>query len=332
MSAPMPLRLVIVGCSLAGLRAAQAARREGFEGSVVLVGREEHLPYDRPPLSKGFLVDDHAEATFFVGADDLAALDVDVRLGVSATGLDAAAKSVITGQKRTGYDKLIIATGGDARLLAPGQLWTSGSGDDRPLVEVLRTLDDARSLRDRVRPSARIVVVGAGFIGSEIASSARSLSASVVLVEAANVPLVRALGPVVGDAVSRLHERFGTELLAGVQVEGIAAVGDERRVTLSSGQVLDADVVVAGIGAVPATGWIGSALDLHPLMAVCSATSTCAPRIRTCMPAAMWSIGPTSSSAKRCASRTARRQRVWCPRALRTSEIHTRAYGGTGSP
>lgn len=265
MTTPAPSTLVVVGASLAGLRATESARREGFEGRIVLVGRESHLPYDRPPLSKGFLVDEGAEPTFFVPAQTLEDLDIDVRLGITATGLDLEAREVRLGNERINYDKLIIATGADARPL-PKSIHADTTAAPAAAVETLRTLDDARRVRDKLSPGMRLVVIGAGFIGSEIASSATSLGVSVTVVEAASVPLVRALGPTVGGAVSRLHERHGTRLITGAQVVGITEQAGATSVELGTGERLEADVVVVGIGAVPATDWLqNSGLKLDSL-------------------------------------------------------------------
>ena len=248
---------MIAGASLAGLRAAEAARREGYDGRITLVGAEPHLPYDRPPLSKTFLTE-NAEARFFTTGERLSQeLEVELLLGRRAMALDPATRQVQTDAGSVCYDRLVIATGSEPRAL-PGV--RPGKG-----IWALRTLDDSAGLRRALKAAGEVVVVGAGFIGAEIASAARSLGAAVTLVEAATVPLVRAVGAPVGQALARLHERNGTRLICGVQVERIA--GDERgyTVALSNGERVDADIVVVGIGAVPATRWLrGAGIALDP--------------------------------------------------------------------
>lgn len=256
--------LVVIGASLAGLRAVEAARRAGYGGAITLIGAEPHLPYDRPPLSKAFLTGD-AEATYYLGEDVLRRdLSVDLRLGVTARALDPQARTVITDAGPVPYDRLLVATGAHARTLAhlPAMdgVWT------------LRTLDDATALRASLRGAADVVVVGAGFIGAEIASSARAGGARVTIVEAAAVPLVRAVGEVVGRVLATLHERHGTRLLCGTTVEALIGDGHVSGVRLSTGEVLRADAVVVGVGAAPATQWLttsGIVLDPRDAGIVC---------------------------------------------------------------
>jgi NADPH-dependent 2,4-dienoyl-CoA reductase/sulfur reductase-like enzyme len=222
-----------------------------------LVGQERHLPYDRPPLSKAFLAD-NAEPQYFLTEqqirDDLA---VELQLGTPATKLDHVNHSVTVGTRRIEYAKLLIATGAAPRLLANLPLL--------PGIFALRTLEQAAAIRDAIDATSRVLVVGAGFIGSEIASSVRSMGASVTMVEAASVPLVRAVGDVVGRAISRLHERNGTRLLCDVQVEKVVGGEHVEAVRLSTGELLEIDVIVVGIGAAPATAWLeSSGIALNP--------------------------------------------------------------------
>lgn len=271
-----PGRLVVVGASLAGLRAVEAARRTGFEGEVVLLGAEEHPPYDRPPLSKAFLGLDGergaGEVATFRTADALRdELGVDLRLGTRATALDVAAREVEVERdgvrERVAYDALVVATGGTPRWL-PG---TEPEGAEGPVdgVTQLRTVDDARRVRDAWATGARTVVVGAGFIGSEVASAARARGLPVTVVEAADLPLTRSIGPEVGAVCADLHRAAGTDLRLGVGVAGIEEdrVDGRRRVRgvrLEDGTVLPADLVVLGLGVRPATEWLeGSGVGLH---------------------------------------------------------------------
>lgn len=266
-------RLVVVGASLAGLRAVEAARRAGHDGEIVLVGDEVHAPYDRPPLSKAFLDPDGqrgaGEVAQFRTAEALRdELGVDLRLGTRATGLDTAAREVLLGDERLPYDALVIATGSVPRWL-PG---TDPDGPDGPLegATQLRTVEDARRVRDALEAGARIVVVGAGFIGSEVASAARKRDLPVTVVEALDVPLTRSVGPEVGVACVELHRAAGTDLRLGVGVAGLDEERDGdgprrvRAVRLTDGTTLPADLVVLGIGVRPATAWLeDSGVALH---------------------------------------------------------------------
>jgi len=253
-------RLVVVGASLAGLRAVEAARKQGFEGTITLIGAEPHLPYDRPPLSKAFLErsegHDTQDAVQFRTEETLRdELGVELVLGEPASALDTRSKVVTVGDREIPYDGLVIATGAHARML-PGF-------DELPGVHVLRTIDDAHAIREALEAGARTVVIGAGFIGSEIASSAKKLGAQVTVVEALPVPLVRAIGEQMGATIAKLHELNDTPLLCGVTVTSVEGDGKVERVCLSDGTILDADLVIVGAGAIPNVAWLdGSGLEL----------------------------------------------------------------------
>ncbi|TVT53198.1 oxidoreductase [Amycolatopsis rhizosphaerae] len=252
-------RLVVVGASLAGLRAVESARRTGFTGRITLVGAEEHLPYDRPPLSKAFLDAGHeGVVTPFRDADELTGeLGVELRLGTPAEALDLAEREVVVGGRPVPYDALVIATGAGPRPFPPGE-GIAG-------VHALRTVSDAVAIRAALDAGARTVVIGAGFIGSEVASAARKRGLAVTVVEALDLPLTRSIGPVAGTVCAGLHRAGGTDLRLGTGVAGIEAEnGRVTGVRLDGGTVLPADLVVTGIGALPATGWLdGSGLRLH---------------------------------------------------------------------
>ena len=246
--------VAVVGASLAGLRSVEELRGQGFDGRIVVIGEEVHAPYDRPPLSKAFL-------SGAMPAEDLALSDDDFgaewRFGVRAERVDPSSGSIhlSTGEVlRT--DGLVIATGGRPRTL-PGTETLAG-------VHTLRTIDDAVALRADLRPGARVVVVGAGWIGAEVASTCRSLGHEVTVVEAAPVPMARALGPVLGALCAELHADHGVGLRLGVGVESFAHNGTRvTGVVLRDGSRLPADVVVAGIGMAPATDWLhGSGLGV----------------------------------------------------------------------
>lgn len=244
-------RFVVVGASLAGLRAVEAARKSGFAGSVTLIGAEPHLPYDRPPLSKVYLEPSDAPpaAPYFRDEEYFRnELSAELLLGEPAEALDTEARVVTVGDRAVPYDALVIATGSRPRRL-PG-------ADDLAGVFDLRTLDDAIGVRSALASGARTVVIGAGFIGSEVASGANKHGLPVTLVEALPTPLVRATGEAMGEAIASLHERHGTTLRCGVGVERIEGDGRVERVVLADGTVIDADLVVAGIGIVPNTEWL----------------------------------------------------------------------------
>ncbi|MFK4040105.1 NAD(P)/FAD-dependent oxidoreductase [Nonomuraea wenchangensis] len=273
-------RLVVVGASLAGLRAVEAARKSGFDGSVVLIGAEPHLPYDRPPLSKAFL--DGAGLPAFRTEEVLRdELGVRLALGAPATALDTVARVVTAGEREFGYDALVIATGAAARTL-PGAGGLTG-------VHTLRTRDDALAVRSALDDGARTVVVGAGFIGSEVASAARKRGLDVTIVEALPTPLVRAVGETMGRACGALHARNGTDLRCGTGVAAVEGDGRVERVRLTDGTVLPADLVVAGIGAVPATGWLaGAGLSLDDGVVCDETLFTGAPGVYAAGDVARW--------------------------------------------
>ncbi|KDN20582.1 NAD(P)/FAD-dependent oxidoreductase [Amycolatopsis rifamycinica] len=243
-------RIAVVGASLAGVRAAQELRAQGYDGGIVLIGSETHLPYDRPPLSKGFLAGTASrESLELLDAGDLASLALDFRLGVQATALEPANRRVLLSDGTSVHaDGVVIATGGRVRTL-PGF----------EAAHTLRTVDDALALRAALVPGARVVVVGAGFIGAEVASTCRSLGLDVVVLEALDAPLAPVLGPSLAAVCARLHLDHGTDLRCGVAVTGLDAAG----VHLADGSLVPADVVVTGVGMTPATEWLaGSGLKV----------------------------------------------------------------------
>jgi NADPH-dependent 2,4-dienoyl-CoA reductase/sulfur reductase-like enzyme len=275
--------LVVVGASLAGLRAVEAARRAGFTGAITLVGSEEHLPYDRPPLSKEFLTsaDVPPPPTLRERTILRDELHVDLRLGVSATGLDTAERAVWIGKDPLPYTALVLATGATPRTF-PGSEHLAG-------VHTLRNLDDARRIRTALDAGARTVVVGAGFIGSEIASSARQRGSTVTVVEAMPTPLARPVGEQMGIVLAGLHERNGTTLRCGVGVEAIEGVDRVEAVRLADGTRIEADLVVVGVGVAPATDWlISSGLELANGVECDKTLQTSAPGVYAAGDLASW--------------------------------------------
>jgi NADPH-dependent 2,4-dienoyl-CoA reductase/sulfur reductase-like enzyme len=258
----MPDPIVIVGASLAGLRAAQAIRRAEHDGDVVVVGAEEHLPYTRPPLSKELLAGaQEPEQTALPGRD----LDVDWRLGVTATGLDPARHEVTLDDGATlRYDKLLIATGARPRHWPGDPIELEG-------VHMLRDLEDALALRAAFAGSPRLAVVGAGFIGCEVAATARKLGLEVTVVDIAPQPMP-ALGAEAGARCADLHRAHGVEMRLGVGVDGFEGNGRVEAIRLADGTRVEADLAVVALGAIPNTDWlIESGLELQPGV-VCDAT------------------------------------------------------------
>lgn len=248
-------RIVVVGASLAGLRAAEELRAAGFDGDLDLVGAEHHPPYNRPPLSKGLLVGDESiESTALSGAGDLEAR---WWLGREARALDLCRREVmLDGGDRLQFDGLIIASGARARL------WPAASLPSGVLT--LRTLDDSLAVRDRLRAGVRrVVVIGAGFIGGEVASSCVALGVPVSVVELEDAPLARVLGPGVGEVLAEVHRVAGVDLHLQTSVSRFAGDGRLRAVELTNGRTIEADLAVVALGAVPNVEWLrGSGLHL----------------------------------------------------------------------
>jgi 3-phenylpropionate/trans-cinnamate dioxygenase ferredoxin reductase subunit len=241
-------RIAVVGASLAGLSAVRALRRQSYDGAVIAIGSERHEPYDRPPLSKDFLTGRCTASDLALGDAD-EALEVDWRLGVEAVRLDRYSRSLtLANGEKVRVDGVILATGARARQI-PGTEHLAG-------VHTLRTLDDAVALRAALADAERLVVIGAGFIGAEVASSARSLGLDVTVVEALPTPLAGPLGTEMGAVCAGLHADHGVRLITGTGVTRLA--GDDRveAVELADGTRLPADVVVVGIGAQPNVEWL----------------------------------------------------------------------------
>jgi NADPH-dependent 2,4-dienoyl-CoA reductase/sulfur reductase-like enzyme len=280
-------RIVIVGASLAGLRAAEELRSQGHAGALTIVGDEPHHPYDRPPLSKQVLAGTKPpESTaLLVSSGSLDDLDLEWRLGQTATGLELPSRTVLLGGgERLPYDGLVIATGASPRRL-PGTDHLDG-------VHTLRTLDDCAAIRAGLLAGPRrVAVVGAGFIGAEVASTCRGLGIEVSLIEALPVPLERGLGPTMGAVVADLHRDHGVDVRLGVGVVRIEGGARVERIRLTDGAVLDVDLVVMGIGVGPNTDWLeGSGLTIDNGV-VCDATCRAAPGVVAAGDVARWPNG-----------------------------------------
>jgi len=258
------MRLVIVGASLAGLRAAQAARSAGHDGGIVMIGREPHLPYTRPPLSKELLqgTQEVEDSALQIGE-----LDVEWRLGVPATGLDRMSRRVrLADGSEAAYDRLILATGCRART------W-DGPGSELRRVYTLRDLEDAVELRTALSSARRLLIVGAGFIGCEVAASARALGVEVTLVDIAAHPLLP-FGPELGERWARMHRDHGVDLRLGVGITELRGHDSVEHAELTDGTTLNVDTVLLALGSLLNTEWLkDAALELNPAV-VCDATLT----------------------------------------------------------
>jgi NADPH-dependent 2,4-dienoyl-CoA reductase/sulfur reductase-like enzyme len=251
------MHTVVVGGSLAGMRTVQALRGAECADRITVVGAESHLPYDRPPLSKDFLFGTTTVADIeLVDEGSLADLDIDLRLGVSATALDVAGRCVVVGSERIPYDRVVIATGSVARRL-PGTEHLDG-------VHTLRTIEDAMAIRAALASGARVAVVGGGFIGAEVACGARQLGLDVTVIDTLPALMIRGLGPELGGVLARRYADHGVRLQLGHGVERVTGGSRVERVVLDDGSAVDADLVVVGIGVEPAVGWLaGSGLDVR---------------------------------------------------------------------
>ncbi len=248
-------RIVIVGASVSGLRAAEALREKGFRGSLTIIGDEPHEPYDRPPLSKqvlkGWVPADHTKLP------RLRPVDAHWRLGVAAVGLDRSNRQVLLANGETvDYDRLLIATGTRARP------WFNSEESALTGLFTVRTCDDAAKLAAALKERPRrVLIVGSGFVGSEIASVCRDLDLPVTVAERGNAPLVGALGGVIGDIAAQMQIDAGVDLRTGVAVDGLDGDnnGHVRAARLSDGTVLDVDVVVASLGSIRNVEWLEGA-------------------------------------------------------------------------
>lgn len=253
----MAAPVVVVGASLGGVRIAQSLRDYGYGGGIVLIGAESELPYDRPPLSKGLLTgSDSPMPALLASREELDAADIDLRLGVAATGLDPLRHEVTldTGEVLA-YSSLVIATGSNPFYI---EGWGRPQG-----VHELRTYQDCLDLRAGLKPGVRLGIVGAGFIGAEVASSARRMGAEVVIVDNTPAPLSIAIGEYFADLTTAMHEDAGIALHHNVTVVGIEGEPHVTGIRLQDGRVIDADLVLVCIGARPAVAWLeASGLDI----------------------------------------------------------------------
>ena len=248
------MRIVIVGASLAGATAAATLREEGFDGEIHLIGAEAQLPYNRPPLSKGYLRrQERFEDQLVKPAEYYPQQRIELRLGTRARTIDAKQKFVaLEDGERVAYDRLLVATGGRNRTL-------SVTGADLTGVFQLRTVEDCDRIRAATERARRAVVIGLGFIGSEVSASLRQLGIEVAAVEGARAPLARVLGDDVGQVLGGIHREKGVELVLEDSVAALEGAGRVERVRTKKGRTLECDMVVAGIGIVPNTELLATA-------------------------------------------------------------------------
>ncbi|MFC0115788.1 NAD(P)/FAD-dependent oxidoreductase [Kibdelosporangium aridum] len=262
--------ITVVGASLAGLSAARALRAQEFAGRIIVLGDESHEPYDRPPLSKDFLAGAASVDEISLMTPDDKLLDLDWRLGVRAAALDPSERAVVldTGE-RIVTDGVVLATGARAREM-PGPAG----------VHTLRTLEDALALREELRQGGSLVVIGAGFIGAEVASTARQLGLEVTVIETLPTPMLGPLGAEMGQACAGLHARNGVTLITGVPVSELVGSSRVRAVRLADGREIPADIVVVGIGAIPNVEWLaGSGLTINGGVVTDARCSTDIPQV-----------------------------------------------------
>jgi NADPH-dependent 2,4-dienoyl-CoA reductase/sulfur reductase-like enzyme len=275
--------IAIVGTSLAGLRAAETLRRDGYSDRIIAISGEPHLPYDRPPLSKELLRGDWEPDQIVLRKQGVDDLELDWRLDARAVALDVGGREVeLHDGERIAFEGLVIATGSTPRRM-PNQPNLAG-------LLTLRTLDDALALRELLGARPKVVVIGAGFIGAEVAATCRLRGLDVTVLEMLPQPMVRGLGPELGAAIAAVHRDHGVDMRTGVTVEGIDgdSTGQVVGVRLGDGSHVDADVVVVGVGVVPETGWLeGSGLKLDNGV-VCDASCAAAPNIVAAGDVARW--------------------------------------------
>ena len=260
--------VAVVGASLAGLRTAEALRRQGYQGRLVLVGEEPHRPYDRPPLSKEFLRGERDAASIALTKPDrFDALGLDLRLGRRAVALDPRARELtLDDGERIRFDACAIASGCRPRRLR--------GTPELPGIHLLRTLDDALAIRAELERRPRVAIVGAGFIGSEVAASCRQLGLEVVLIDPLPTPLAASVGTEIGEVVAGVHRDHGVALRLATGVAAFEGAGRLERVRLSDGSAVAADLAVVGIGVVPNTEWLASSGLAIEDGVVCDETTT----------------------------------------------------------
>ncbi len=308
--------VLIVGASVAGIGAANELRRCGFSGQITLVDAQHHLPYDRPPLSKAFLLEQPASPSLqFHDRDHYVQAGIDLVLGKAVTELDADRRTVrLESGEQLAADRIILATGARARPFPANRCSAP--------IHLLRDLADASALRAALRRGNRLAVIGGGFIGAEVASSASALGLEVVIVEAASLPFARVFGEDIAGRIAALHALAGVELVCGATVDYVEDADGRRRLLLANGRRIEADVVVAGLGALPNVEWLAlSGLRLADGIVADEQGRTNAPGIFAAGDVAAW-LNPLTGSCERHEHWTAAREQ---------SRIVAQAIAGGGS-
>lgn len=245
--------IVVVGASLAGAKAVEALRESGYDGSLVLLGAEPHPPYERPPLSKGHLLGTaELESAFVNDAGWYDEHQVELRTGTEVTALDARGHRVLVGATAQSYSKLLLATGCSPRRMPLAEQHGAP-------VTYLRTMEDSARIKAALRPGSRVVVIGGGWIGLEVAAAARTVGADAVVVESLELPLLRVLGGEVAEIFAGLHREHGVDLRLSAEVTAVERMHDRAVVRLADGAAIEADLVVVGVGVAPNTALAESA-------------------------------------------------------------------------
>jgi 3-phenylpropionate/trans-cinnamate dioxygenase ferredoxin reductase subunit len=300
----LPDGVLIVGGGLAGVRTAQGLRDGGYAGRLTIVSDESENPYDRPPLSKAFLSGDVDETEIRLLAEvDYERLGIELELDAHATALDTEERCVeLADGRRLVYSSLVIASGARPRRLPNAEL----AG-----VLYLRSADDSRRLRRALLTKPRLVIVGGGFIGLEVAAVAATLGCSVTVIEELAAPLARILGPELGDVLREWHEGHGVAFRCSTRVSGVSGRDGVERVLLSDGSSEAADVVLIGIGIEPCVEWLAtSGLDLHPSVACDAGGRTASADVWAVGDAACWHLDDTCGRTEHWSAANEHAQRV----------------------
>ena len=286
-------RVVIVGASVAGLSVAENLRAEGFEGEILLLGNEPHLPYSRPPLSKQVLLDNWEPSQVAVKTgQELEALGIEFKASTQALGLDLKNKQLATSSGIEIFDQLVIATGARARKL-----------EANPNVKTLRTIDDALEIRSELLSSERVAIIGSGVLGSELASAARSLGSKATIVGRSNQLSFGSVGGAISSLLEDLHKQNDVDIRLGSGLREVSLGTDFSRISLRDGPDLEADLVIAAIGSLPSTEWlIGSGLDISNGV-VCDRNGVTAPSVYAVGDVAAW-LDPYTESLARAENQT----------------------------
>lgn len=286
-------RVVIVGASVAGVSVGENLRAEGFEGDILLLGSEPHLPYSRPPLSKQVLLENWEPSQVLIKTQrELEALGIEFRPSAAALSLNLKSRQVVTSSATENFDQLVIATGARARKL-----------QSNPKVKTLRTLEDALELRSELLTSKKVAIIGSGVLGSELASAARFLGAEVTVIGRSDKFSFGSIGDSLSSFVAKLHEQNGVCLRLGVKLQDVYLESGLCRISFSDAPDLEVDLAIAAIGSEPSTDWLfGSGLDISNGV-VCDKNGVAAPGVFAVGDVAAW-LDPYSGTISRAENQT----------------------------